>query len=54
MPSYEYTCRRCNKPFTVVMSISEHGARKPSCPTCKGNDVQQVLSTFIAKTSKKS
>ncbi|MGZ3494449.1 MAG: FmdB family zinc ribbon protein, partial [Thermodesulfobacteriota bacterium] len=24
MPTYDYRCSKCNKKFTVILSISEH------------------------------
>ena len=54
MPVYEYYCRPCDRTFTVVMSLKEHETRQVECPHCHGAQVDQLLSTFIAKTSKKS
>ncbi len=54
MPTYEYQCSECNKKFTVVQSISEHGKVKVSCPKCKSKKIQQRISSFMTKTSRKS
>jgi putative FmdB family regulatory protein len=54
MPAYEYVCQRCEKEFVAVMSVKEHDEHKAQCPTCHGNDVRQIFTTFIAKTTKKS
>lgn len=54
MPAYEYLCRDCDHTFTTVMSIKEHDTAQVKCPTCHGTHVTQLLSTFIAKTAKKS
>jgi putative FmdB family regulatory protein len=54
MPAYEYYCRPCDRTFTAVMSISEHETKHVQCPHCHSTQVEQLLSTFIAKTSKKS
>lgn len=54
MPTYEYECRDCKKKFSLITSISEHDKTKASCPKCKSKNVKQVISTFIAKTSRKS
>jgi putative FmdB family regulatory protein len=54
MPTYEYECRGCNKKFSVILSISEHGKTKVACPKCKGKKVKQSISTFTTKTSRKS
>lgn len=54
MPTYEYHCTKCEKAFSVVMSMAEHDQTKVKCPACKSNAVVQQFSTFYAKTSKKS
>lgn len=54
MPAYEYYCRSCDQTFTVVMSMAEHEAKQVECPRCHGVQVDQLLSSFFAKTSKKS
>lgn len=54
MPSYEYQCQKCRKRFTVVQRITEHSGRSPTCPKCKSKSTRQLLSTFYAKTVKKS
>jgi putative FmdB family regulatory protein len=54
MPTYEYECKDCKKKFTVILSISEHGKTKASCPKCKGKKVKQIISAFMTKTSRKS
>lgn len=55
MPVYEYYCRRCQKPFTAVMHVSEHDADVAECPQCHEKDeVQKQLSSFTAVTKRKS
>ena len=54
MPTYEYYCRQCDTTFTVHMSISNHDTEEVPCPQCKGAEVEQVISSFVAVTSKKS
>ena len=54
MPSYEYQCGKCRKRFTVVQRISEHSGRAPDCPKCKSRSTRQLLTSFFAKTGKKS
>jgi putative FmdB family regulatory protein len=55
MPAYEFYCRRCEKPFTAVMHVSEHDAGAARCPKCRRKDkVDKRLSTFTAVTSRKS
>ena len=54
MPTYEYLCRKCNKKFAVLMMLSERDAKRVRCPKCGSLKVVQQISTFHAKTSKKS
>lgn len=54
MPSYDYRCPKCEKEFTVSISIGEHDAGKVKCPKCGENKVEQLITAFLVKTSKKS
>lgn len=54
MPAYEYQCQKCQEVFTVYLTISEHGQKKPSCPKCKGRKLTQLLGGVSVITSKKS
>jgi len=54
MPTYEFMCEKCKKPFSVVISISEYEKKKFRCPKCKSAKVKQQISSFQTKTSKKS
>ena len=54
MPTYEFYCHKCKKPFNVIISISEYEKKKYECPRCKGKNVKQLISSFQTVTSKKS
>jgi putative FmdB family regulatory protein len=55
MPKYEYRCQSCGEQFDRAEHISEHGsASRPACPKCRSTRVEQVFSSFFAKTAKKS
>lgn len=54
MPSYDYRCLNCNKKFTANLSIQEHDAGKAKCPKCGGKKLEQLITAFQVKTSKKS
>jgi putative FmdB family regulatory protein len=54
MPSYEYYCRPCDKTFSVRLSIKDHDTQQVTCPHCHGTEVEQIFSSFVAMTSKKS
>jgi len=54
MPTYEYRCGKCNRKFTLAMTIAEHERRRPKCPRCGSGRVSQQISAFYAQTAKKS
>lgn len=54
MPTYEFRCSKCNKKFSLVMSMAEYGKKKPKCPKCGSSKVEQQIQPFFAVTSKKS
>ena len=54
MPTYEYRCQKCGEVFEQVEHMSEHGAARPLCPKCESEQVEQLMSSFTAQTSKKS
>ncbi|UCG12988.1 MAG: zinc ribbon domain-containing protein [Deltaproteobacteria bacterium] len=54
MPTYEYQCLTCKKPFTVVMSVREYERGKVKCPECGKGRVKQQITQFMVQTSKKS
>ena len=54
MPIYEYRCTKCRTRFSQQQAIEEHGRKRPACPKCKSQAVEQVFSPFFAKTVRKS
>ena len=54
MPTYEFRCQKCEKRFTLIMSISDYEKKKVQCPKCKSKRVKQQITPFQTKTSKKS
>jgi putative FmdB family regulatory protein len=54
MPSYDYRCPKCKKKFTAIISIGEHDAGKVKCPKCGEKKVEQLITAFLVKTSRKS
>jgi putative FmdB family regulatory protein len=54
MPLYEYRCRDCHSVFDRTEPLAEHGRSRPQCPKCKSKHVEQVFTSFFAKTSHKS
>ena len=47
MPRYEFMCEKCQKPFELTMTISEHEKGKVRCPTCKSTRVAPQLGGFM-------
>lgn len=55
MPIYEFECLKCKKIFSLVLSLADYEKqKKPACPKCGSKQVEQVVETFYAVTSKKS
>ncbi len=54
MPTYEFLCEKCNKPFSLIMRVTEFEKKKIRCPKCKTTRVKQQISSFQTITSKKS
>ena len=47
MPLFEYECRGCGKRFEYLT----RDGQSPSCPACKGADLQKLMSVFAAQSS---
>jgi len=54
MPQYEFLCQDCKKPFSKILTLTEYGKGKITCPRCGSRKVEQQTSPFYAVTSKKS
>jgi len=55
MPTYEFRCNKCEKTFSLNLSISGYERKKTfSCPHCKSKSVKRIFSNFTVVTSKKS
>ena len=44
MPIYDFMCRKCNKPFTLFITISEHEEKNFKCSECGSTKVEQQIS----------
>src|SRR5438094_10593393 len=53
MPHYDFFCHACQKTFSKILTIAEHGKEKIKCPHCGSNKVEQRWAEFYAVTSKK-
>lgn len=57
MPTYEFLCEKCKKPFELTYSLGEyerHKKKQTKCPKCGSSRVLRQISAFEVKTSKKS
>ena len=46
MPLFEYECRSCHQHFEYLT----RDGQSPACPSCKGDDLQKLLSAFAVNT----
>ncbi|MBI5582311.1 MAG: zinc ribbon domain-containing protein [Deltaproteobacteria bacterium] len=54
MPTYEYFCKKCKEAFSLILSLKDHEEKKAQCPKCGGKEIEQQISSFMTKTSRKS
>jgi len=54
MPTYEFLCLKCQKEFTVIMTIRERGEKRPACPACGSTELESQFTSVVTKTSRKS
>lgn len=54
MPTYDYICKKCKKPSTMIMSFREYEKEKVKCPHCGSMSLKQQITPFMTKTSRKS
>jgi putative FmdB family regulatory protein len=54
MPMYDYKCLDCGKESLIVLTLREHEIGPVLCPACGSKRLEQMITSFIAKTTKKS
>jgi putative FmdB family regulatory protein len=54
MPLYEYKCLDCGKEAVLALTLKEHESGSVKCPACGSKRLEQLITSFIARTSKKS
>ena len=51
MPLYDFHCRACGHEFEALVRA---GGEAPVCPSCKGRDLERLLSTFAVSYAEKT
>lgn len=54
MPMYDYKCLECGKESLIAITLKEHESGLASCSACGSKQLEQLITSFIAKTTKKS
>jgi putative FmdB family regulatory protein len=54
MPMYDYKCLDCGKESLIALTLKDHEAKNVTCPHCGSRRLEQIISSFMAKTTKKS
>lgn len=54
MPMYDYKCLDCGKESLLVLTLKEHEHGDATCPACGSTKLEQMITTFIPHTTKKS
>ena len=51
MPTYEYRCLECKRPFEIFISYADYGVAPVVCPHCQSDRVQRRIGRIrIAKS----
>ena len=51
MPLYDFRCRGCGHEFEVLVRSRDES---PICSSCKGRDIERLLSTFAVSYAAKT
>ena len=54
MPTYQYRCLDCKKPFEVFMTYSEYGIREVVCRYCKSKNIKRRIGRIRIARSEES
>lgn len=49
MPLYDFRCKTCDHEFEALVRTGD----VPECPTCHGQDLQRLLSTFAVDSAER-
>jgi len=51
---YDYKCLDCGKECLLALTLKQHESEPVTCPSCGSKKMQQLITSFIAKTDRKS
>lgn len=54
MPMYDYKCLACGKESLIAITLKEHESGQATCPACSSKKLEQLITSFIARTTKKN
>ena len=54
MPMYDYKCLDCVKEVVLSLRLEDHERGSVTCPSCKSKRMEQLITSVMAKTSRKS
>lgn len=54
MPMYDYKCLDCGKESLIALTLKDHEAKSAACPHCGSQRLEQMITSFMARTTKKS
>lgn len=54
MPTYQYRCLNCKKPFDLFMTYSEYDTSNVHCPRCESDQVQRRIGRIRIARSEES
>lgn len=54
MPTYQYICENCEKPFEVFITYKEYGKHSVQCPACNSNKAQRRIGRVRIARSEES
>jgi len=54
MPTYEFECQKCGKPFELILTLKQYEQKTFACPACRSKEVEPLVTSTNVITSRKS
>jgi putative FmdB family regulatory protein len=54
VPMYDYKCLDCGKESLIPLTLKDHECGEASCPACGSKRLEQLITSFMPRTTKKS